>query len=132
MTVFQEGNIVGFERQITYILSNVQEIKEDLLLWFLYIIIFDLKYEMLDHLGAFFYLTSSIAFFIASSANIEQCNFTGGSFKYLAISEFFISRASSIFMPLITYVAYEDEAIADPQPNVLNTAFSIVLPSSPT
>jgi hypothetical protein len=30
--VFQEGNIVGFESKITYIISNVQEIKEDLMM----------------------------------------------------------------------------------------------------
>ena len=29
-TVFEQGNIVGFESKITYILSNVREIKDDL------------------------------------------------------------------------------------------------------
>ncbi len=63
---------------------------------------------------------------MASYANIEQCSFTGGSFKYFAISVFLIFKAYSTFIPFITYVAYELDAIADPQPNVLNTAFSIV------
>lgn len=42
---------------------------------------------------------------MAYYANIEQCNFTGGSFKYLAMSEFFIFKAYSTFIPLITSVA---------------------------
>lgn len=46
------------------------------------------------------------------------------------MSEFLIFSASSISIPLIISVAYEDEAIADPHPNVLNTAFSMVFPSS--
>lgn len=86
----------------------------------------------IDHSSVFFNFTSSIAFFMAYSASIEQCNFTGGSFKYFAMSEFFIFKASSIFIPLITSVAYELDAIADPHPKVLNTAFSIVFPSSAT
>jgi hypothetical protein len=40
-----------------------------------------------------FFCTSSIAFFIASSANMEQCNLTGGSFKYFAMSLFLIFKA---------------------------------------
>lgn len=78
----------------------------------------------------FFFLTSSIAFLIAYYANIEQWSLTGGSFKYFAMSEFFIFNASSTFIPLITSVAYELEAMADPHPKVLKTAFSIVYPSS--
>ena len=55
---------------------------------------------------------------MASSANIEQCNFTGGKFKKLAISEFFIFKASSTFFPFKISVAYEEEAIAEPHPKV--------------
>ena len=79
--------------------------------------------------SVFLAFTSSIAFFMASSANIEQWSFTGGNFKYFAMSEFFIFKASSMFIPLITSVAYELEAMAEPQPKVLNTALSIVFPS---
>lgn len=61
---------------------------------------------------------SSIAFFMASSASILQCNLTGGSFKYPAISEFLILYASSNVIPLRISVAYELEAIAEPHPNV--------------
>jgi hypothetical protein len=46
-----------------------------------------------------------MAFFIASSANIEQWSFTGGSFKYFAMSEFLTFKASSTFNPLMTSVA---------------------------
>ena len=69
---------------------------------------------------------------MASSANIEQWSFTGGNFKYFAMSEFFIFRASSMSIPLITSVAYELDAIAEPHPKVLKTALSIVFPSSLT
>ena len=39
---------------------------------------------------ACFSFTSFTAALIASSANMEQCNFTGGKFKWLAISLFLI------------------------------------------
>ncbi len=62
--------------------------------------------------------TSSIAFLIASSANIEQWSFTGGNLRYEAMSEFLIFNAYSTFIPVISSVAYELEAIAEPHPNV--------------
>uniref|UniRef100_A0A7S4MF26 Uncharacterized protein n=1 Tax=Odontella aurita TaxID=265563 RepID=A0A7S4MF26_9STRA len=71
------------------------------------------------------------AAFIASSANIEQCSLTGGSFKCAAISVFLIANTSSTFFPLIHSVATELDAMADPQPNVLNLLSSI-LPFSST
>ena len=37
------------------------------------------------------------------------------------MSEFFICRASSTFIPFIISVAYELEAMADPQPKVYST-----------
>lgn len=62
---------------------------------------------------------------------LEQCNLTGGSFSSLAISLFFIFAASSIVLPLTHSVASELDAIAEPQPNVLNFA-SIIFPFSST
>ena len=53
-----------------------------------------------------------IACFIASSANILQCNFTGGKLRYFAISELVIS-IEFIFLFLIISVTYEEEAIAE-------------------
>ena len=46
-------------------------------------------------LACLFFLQSSIAAWTASSASIEQCNFTGGKFKWFAMSEFLIVNASS-------------------------------------
>uniref|UniRef100_A0A1B0C5K0 Kazal-like domain-containing protein n=1 Tax=Glossina palpalis gambiensis TaxID=67801 RepID=A0A1B0C5K0_9MUSC len=71
------------------------------------------------------------AAFMASSANIEQCNFTGGSRNSLAISVFLSLPASSTVFPLTHSVANELLAMAEPQPNVLNFA-SIILPFSST
>jgi hypothetical protein len=65
---------------------------------------------------------------MASSASMEQWSFTGGNFKCDAMSVFLILTASSMSIPSSISVAYELLAIAEPQPNVLNTAFSI-LPS---
>lgn len=62
---------------------------------------------------------------------LEQCNFTGGNDNSLAISVFFSVPASSIDFPLTHSVANELDAIAEPQPNVLNFA-SIILPLSST
>jgi hypothetical protein len=59
---------------------------------------------------------------------LEQCSLTGGRQSSLAMSVFFIFRASSMDFPLIISVANELDAMADPQPNVLNLA-SIILPS---
>ena len=57
---------------------------------------------------------------MASSANMEQCNLTGGRHSSLAMSVFLILLASSISLPFTHSVAKELEAIAEPQPNVLN------------
>eukprot|EP00516_Mucochytrium_quahogii_P007955 CAMPEP_0203744430 /NCGR_PEP_ID=MMETSP0098-20131031/499_2 /ASSEMBLY_ACC=CAM_ASM_000208 /TAXON_ID=96639 /ORGANISM=" , Strain NY0313808BC1" /LENGTH=64 /DNA_ID=CAMNT_0050631939 /DNA_START=560 /DNA_END=754 /DNA_ORIENTATION=- len=62
---------------------------------------------------------------------MEQWSLTGGRHSSLAISVFLIFTASSNFLPLTHSVAKELEAMADPQPNVLNLA-SIILPSSST
>ena len=45
------------------------------------------------------------------------------------MSVFLMLLASSTLIPFISYVAYEDDAIADPHPKVLNTAFLMVFPS---
>lgn len=58
-----------------------------------------------------------------------QCNFTGGSFKWFEISVFLMVRASSRDFPFTHSLATELEAIAEPQPNVLNFA-STILPSA--
>lgn len=62
---------------------------------------------------------------------LEQCNLTGGNLNSLAISLFLIEPASSIVLPLTHSVAKELDAMADPQPNVLNLA-SIMRPFSST
>ena len=59
-----------------------------------------------------------IAIFTASSASIEQCSFTGGSLRCLAMSLFLIEPHSSSVLPLSHSVAYDELAIAEPQPNV--------------
>uniref|UniRef100_A0A1L8D834 Uncharacterized protein n=1 Tax=Nyssomyia neivai TaxID=330878 RepID=A0A1L8D834_9DIPT len=68
---------------------------------------------------------------MASSANIEQWSFTGGRESSFAISVFFNFPASSMDFPFTHSVARELEAIADPQPNVLNFA-SMIFPFSST
>lgn len=70
-------------------------------------------------------LKSLTADLMASSASIEQCSLTGGKHSSLAISVFLIVTASSIVFPLIHSVAKLDEAMAEPQPNVLNLTSSI-------
>src|SRR5690606_23962331 len=67
-----------------------------------------------------FFLKSSMALLMASSANTEQWIFTGGRFSSSAIWLFFSSAASSTLLPLIHSVASDDDAMAEPQPNVLN------------
>src|SRR5579884_2661958 len=69
---------------------------------------------------------------IASSASTEQWIFTGGSASSFTISVFLISSASETVLPFTHSVASEDEAIADPQPNVLNLASSITCVSGLT
>ena len=68
---------------------------------------------------------------MASSASIEQCNFTGGRDKCFAICLFCMVWASSMFFPFNHTVANDDDAIADPQPNVLNL-LSTIFPFSST
>lgn len=63
--------------------------------------------------------------------SLEQCNLTGGSDSSLAISVFFSLPASSMVLPFTHSVASELDAIAEPQPNVLNFA-SMILPFSST
>ena len=77
----------------------------------------------------FFFSKSFIADLMASSANMEQCNLTGGNFKCDAISEFVIFIASCKVLPLIHSVANELDAIAEPHPKVLNFV-STILPES--
>ena len=66
-----------------------------------------------------------IADLIASSANILQCSLTGGNFKYDAMSLFVIHPASCNDFPIIHSVVSELDAIALPQPKVLNLASEI-------
>src|SRR3954453_7738628 len=74
-----------------------------------------------------FFFQSPIAARIASSARTEQWILTGGSESSFTISVFLIARASSMVLPLTHSVASEDDAMADPQPNVLNFASSMTL-----
>ena len=62
---------------------------------------------------------------------LEQCSLTGGNESSLAMSLFLILAAESRSLPLIHSVAREEEAMAEPQPNVLNLA-STILPLSST
>src|SRR5258708_2365518 len=76
-----------------------------------------------------FFFQSPIAARIASSASTEQWIFTGGSESSFTMSMFLMARASSTVLPLTHSVAREDDAMAEPQPNVLNLASSITLVS---
>ena len=58
-----------------------------------------------------------------------QWSFTGGSFKWFEISVFLIVMASSRVFPFTHSLATELEAMAEPQPNVLNLA-STIFPSA--
>src|SRR5260221_10992381 len=62
---------------------------------------------------------------------LEQCSLTGGRHNSFAISVFLILPASSRDSPLTRSVINELEAIADPQPNVLNLT-SEIMPLSST
>ena len=66
---------------------------------------------------------------MASSASTEQWIFTGGSASSFTMSVFLMARASSTVLPLTHSVASDDEAIAEPQPKVLNLASSMTLVS---
>jgi hypothetical protein len=61
----------------------------------------------------------------------EQWILTGGRCSSSAIMLFLMVSASSTVLPLSHSVASELDAMADPQPNVLNLASSM-RPSSPT
>lgn len=63
---------------------------------------------------------------MASSANMEQCSLTGGRHSSLAISVFLIFPACSKVMPRTSSVRYDEEAIAEPQPKVLNLTSEMV------
>ena len=67
-----------------------------------------------------FSFQSLTAALIASSASMLQCSFTGGSLRCLAMSVFLMDRTSSTDLPLIHSVATDDDAMAEPQPKVLN------------
>src|SRR5712672_1247322 len=66
---------------------------------------------------------------IASSASTEQWIFTGGSDSSFTMSMFLMARASSTVLPLTHSVASDDDAMAEPQPKVLNLASSMTLVS---
>ena len=51
----------------------------------------------------------------------HQCSLTGGSLRWFAISVFLMLRTSWMLLPLTHSVATELLAIAEPQPNVLNS-----------
>src|SRR5882724_4409398 len=74
-----------------------------------------------------FFFQSPIAARMASSAKTEQWIFTGGNESSFTISVFLIARASSTVLPFTHSVASEDEAMAEPQPKVLNLASSMML-----
>src|SRR6202166_4853812 len=76
-----------------------------------------------------FFFQSPIAARIASSASTAQWILTGGSDSSFTMSMFLMARASSTVLPLTHSVAKDDDAIAEPQPNVLNLASSITLVS---
>src|SRR5271155_708511 len=76
-----------------------------------------------------FFFQSPIAARMASSASTEQWIFNGGSDSSFSISMFLMARASSTVLPLTHSVANEEEAIAEPQPKVLNLASSMTLVS---
>src|SRR5215470_17806842 len=69
---------------------------------------------------------------IASSASTEQWIFTGGRDSSFTISVFLIANASSTVLPFTHSVAKDDDAIAEPQPKVLNLASSMMLVSGLT
>lgn len=62
---------------------------------------------------------------MASSASRLQCSFTGGSFRWFEMSVFLMVMASSSDFPFTHSLATELDAMADPQPNVLNLASTI-------
>ena len=63
---------------------------------------------------------------MASSASTEQWIFTGGRLSSVTMSVFLIASASSTVLPFSHSVARLELAIAEPQPNVLNFASSMM------
>lgn len=63
---------------------------------------------------------------------LEQCNLTGGKHSSLAISVFLIWPACSSVMPRTRSVMKLLEAMAEPQPNVLNLTSTILPVASST
>src|ERR1035438_7126193 len=80
-------------------------------------------------LASCFFFQSPMAARIASSASTEQWIFTGGSESSFTMSMFLMARAWSTVLPLTHSVASEEEAMAEPQPKVLNLASSMTLVS---
>src|SRR5579862_5111169 len=76
-----------------------------------------------------FFFQSPMAARMASSASTEQWILTGGSESSFTISMFLMERASSTVLPFTHSVASEDDAMAEPQPKVLNLASSMTLVS---
>ena len=72
-----------------------------------------------------------MAALMASSASTEQWILTGGRFSSSTICVFLIVIASSSVLPLTHPVASDDDAMAEPQPKVLNLA-SWMIPSGET
>jgi hypothetical protein len=66
-----------------------------------------------------------MALLMASSASTEQWILTGGRLSSSTILVFLMAIAWSRVIPLIHSVASEDEAMAEPQPKVLNLASSM-------
>ena len=71
-------------------------------------------------------IQSPIAARIASSASTEQWIFTGGRLSSFTMSVFLMARASSTVLPRSHSVASDELAMAEPQPNVLNFASSMI------
>ena len=69
---------------------------------------------------------------IASSANILQCNFTGGRLNSFAIFVFFIDIASSICFPFTHSVANDDEAITQGRKFLMHSAGNFYINDKPT
>jgi hypothetical protein len=66
-----------------------------------------------------------MAALMASSASTEQWILTGGRCSSSTIWVFLIAAAWSMVSPLIHSVASDDDAMAEPQPKVLNLASSM-------
>src|SRR3954465_11414219 len=78
-----------------------------------------------DSVAACFFFQSPIAARIASSASTEQWIFTGGRASSFPMSVFLWVGGAAPALPCPPSGAGEEEAIAEPQPKVLNFASSI-------